>query len=91
MDMISIGVSEAAMSSCGGDDIPTAVETRSHTKRRPVLLYQRLVPLAGSAPVPLVSARRDSSRELLEEAFNIRMYHFTGGKICGIPRLLLIL
>ena len=70
-----IGVSEAAMISSDCDDIPTEAETRSQCRRRRVVVTQRLVPLAGSAPVPLASSSHERSRELLEEAFDIGMCH----------------
>ena len=81
----SIGVSEPAMISSGGLDIPTEVETLSQTRHRRTVVTRRLVPLAGSAPVPLASASRERSRELLEEVFGNGMYHLRWGYICGVP------
>ena len=48
-----IGVSEAATISFGSDDIPTEVETRSQSRRRRTVVKGRLVPFAGSVPMPL--------------------------------------
>ena len=53
------GVSEAAMVSYGGDDIPTEVETRNQSRHRRAVVTRRLVPLAGSAPVPFAGASRE--------------------------------
>ena len=74
-----ICVSEAAMISSGWDDNPTKAETRSQfrQRRRRAVITRRLVPLAGSAPVPLAGTSGERSREVLEEAFNNGMYHFT--------------
>ena len=66
-----IGVSEAAMISSDCDDIPTEVETRSQCRRPSVVVTRRLIPLAGSAPVPFASSSHECSRELLEEAFKL--------------------
>ena len=74
-----IGNSEAAMIYSGCDDIPTEAETRSQCRRRRAVVTQRLVPLAGSAPVPFASSSGERSRELLEEAFDNGMYHIGCG------------
>ena len=74
-----IGVSEAAMISSVCDDIPTETETRSQFRRRSAVVTRRLVPLVGSAPVPLASSSHERSRELLEEAFHNVMYQFRWG------------
>ena len=80
-----MGVSEAAMiSSCCGD-IPTEVETRRQSKQQRAAVTRRLVPLAGSAPVPLDSANCERSRELLEDAFDNDMYPFRCKFFCGFP------
>ena len=73
-----IGVSEAPMISSGCDDIPTEAETRSQLRRR-LAVVRLLVLLADNVPVPLASASRERSRELLEEAFDNGMYHFRWG------------
>ena len=86
----SKGVIEAAKISSGGDDIRTEVETRSRSRRRRAVVTRRSSPLAGIAPELFVSARRERSRELLEEAFDKGMHHFSCGFFCGVPWLLLI-
>ena len=55
------------------DDIPTEAETRNQCRRRRAVVTRRLVPLAGSASFAGSSLER--SRELLEEAFDVGMYH----------------
>ena len=60
------------MISPGCDDIPTEAERPSQFRRRRAVVTHRLVTLAGSAPVLIAS---NSGRELLEEAFDIGMYH----------------
>ena len=71
-----IGVSEAPMISSGCDDIPIEAETRSQFRRRRAVVTRRLVPFAGSAPVPLASINHGRRRKLLEEAFNNGMNRF---------------
>ena len=88
-DWFCLGVSEAAMTSSGWDDIPTEAETRSQFRRQRAVVT-RLVPLTGSAPVPFASTSRERSRELSEKAFDKGMYHFRWGYFCGVPWLLLI-
>ena len=70
-----IGVSEGVMISSDCDDIPTEAETRSQSRRRRAVVTRRLVPLAGAASVPFASSSHERSRELLEEAFDVGMYH----------------
>ena len=70
-----IGVSEGAMISSGCDDVPTEAETRSQCRRRRAVVTRRLVPLAGGSSVPLGGSSHERSRELLEEAFDVGMYH----------------
>ena len=70
-----IGVSEGAMMSSDCDDVPTEVETRSQCRRRRAVVTRRLVPLAGGASVPFAGSSHERSRELLEEAFDVGMYH----------------
>ena len=70
-----IGVSEGAMISSDCDDIPTEAETRSQCRRGRAVVTRRLVPLAGGSSVPLGGSSHERSRELLEEAFDIGMYH----------------
>ena len=74
-----IGVSEAAMTSSGCDDIPTEAETRSQFRRRRAVVIRRLVPLAGIAPVPNAKSSHERTRELLEDAFDKGMYHIRCG------------
>ena len=54
-------------------DIPTEAETRSQCRHRRAVVTRRLVPLAGGASFAGSSLER--SRELLEEAFDVGMYH----------------
>ena len=84
-----IGVSEGAMVSSDCDDVPTEVETRSQCRRRRAIVTRRLVPLAGGSSVPLGGSSHERSRELLEEAFDVGMYH-TRCTFGGVPVLLLI-
>ena len=70
-----IGVSEGAMISSVCDDVPTKAETRSQCRRRRAVVTRRLVPLAGGASVPFAGRSHERSRELLEEAFDVGMYH----------------
>ena len=69
-----LGVSEAAAKFAGSADIPTEVETRSQCRCRRAVLKRRLIPLAGSAPVPFVSTSRQRSQKMLENAFDRSMY-----------------
>ena len=57
------------------DDIPTEAETRSQCRRRRAVVTRRLVPLAGGDSVPFAGSSHERSRELLEEAFDVGMYH----------------
>ena len=57
------------------DDIPTEVETRSQCRRSRAVVTRRLVLLAGGASVPFAGSSLERSRELLEEAFDVGMYH----------------
>ena len=57
------------------DDIPTEAETRSQCRRRRAVVTRRLVPLAGGASVPFAGSSHERSRELLEEASDVGMYH----------------
>ena len=57
------------------DDIPTEAETRSQCRRGPAVVTRRLVPPAGGASVPFASSSLERSRELLQEAFDVGMYH----------------
>ena len=75
MVLYAIGISEGAMISSDCDDIPTEAETRSQCRRRRAVVTRRLFPLAGAASVPFASSSHERSRELLEEAFDIGMYH----------------
>ena len=84
-----IGVSECAMISSDCDDVPIEAETRSQCTRRRAVVTRRLVPLAGGSPVPLGGSSHERSRELLEEAFDVGMYHIRC-TFCGVPVLLLI-
>ena len=61
------------MSDC--DDVPTEVETRSRSGRRRAVVTRRFVPLAGSGSMPFPGSSHERSRELLEEAFDVGMYH----------------
>ena len=70
-----ISVSEAAMMSSVCHDVPTENETRSKSRSRSAVVSRRLVPLAGSALVPLATASRERSRELLEEEFDKGVCH----------------
>ena len=60
------------------DDISTEAETRSRCRRGRAVLTRRLVPLAGGASVPFAGSSHERSRELLEEAFDVGMYHIRG-------------
>ena len=71
----SIGVSDGALGLSDCDDVPTEVETRSQYGRRRAVVTRRLVPLAGGASTPFAGSSHERSRELLEEAFDIGMYH----------------
>ena len=73
------GVSEAAMTSSGCDDIPTEAETGSQVRGRRAVVTRRLVPLVGIAPVPFASSSHKRSLELLEKAFDNGMYHIRCG------------
>ena len=57
------------------DDIPTEAETRNQCRRGRAVVTRRLVPLAGGASVPFAGSSRERSRELLEEALDVCMYH----------------
>ena len=57
------------------DDIPTEAETRSQCRRRRAVVTRRLVPLAGGASMPFGGSSHERSRELLEEAFDVGLYH----------------
>ena len=57
------------------DDIPTEAETRSQCRRRRAVVTRRLVSLAAGASVPFAGSSHENSRELLEEAFDVGMYH----------------
>ena len=57
------------------DDIPTEAETRSQCRRKRAVVTRSLVPLAGGASVPFAGSSHERSRELLEEAFDVGMYH----------------
>ena len=57
------------------DDIPTEAETRSQCRRGRAVVTRRLVPLAGGSSVPFAGSSHERSRELLEEAFDVGMYH----------------
>ena len=57
------------------DDIPTEADTRSQCRRGRAVVTRRLVPLAGGASVPFAGSSYEHSRELLEEAFDVGMYH----------------
>ena len=70
------GVSEAAMISSRGDDIPNEGETQSQSRRRRAVGTRRLFPLAASAPVSVANVSRERSRQLLQKAFNNGMCHF---------------
>ena len=70
-----IGIGEGAMVSSDCDDVPTEAETRSQCRRRRAVVTRRLVPLAGGSPVPFAGSSHERSRELLEEAFDVGMYH----------------
>ena len=63
------------MISSDGDDIPTEAETWSQRRRRRAVVTRPLVPLAGGASVPFVGSSHERSRDLLEEAFDVGMYH----------------
>ena len=54
--------------------MPTEVETRSRCGRRRAVVTRRFVPLAG-ASMPFPGSSHERSRELLEEAFDVGMYH----------------
>ena len=71
------------------DDIPTEAETRSQRKRGRAVVTRRLEPLAGGSSVPFAGSIHERSRELLEEAFDVGMYHIRCA-YCGFPMLLLI-
>ena len=58
---ILIGASEAALIFLLGADISTAAETQIQTRRQRAVVTQRLVPLAGSAPIPVTSGNRKRS------------------------------
>ena len=55
--------------------MPTEVETRSRSGRRRAVVTRRFVPLAGSGSMPFPGSSHERSRELLEEAFDVGMYH----------------
>ena len=55
--------------------MPTEVETRSQCGRRRAVVTRRFVPLAGGASMPFPGSSHERSRELLEEAFDVGMYH----------------
>ena len=57
--------------------------------RRRAVVTRRLVPLAGGSSVPLGGSSHACSRELLEEAFDVGMYHIRC-TFCGVPVLLLV-
>ena len=57
------------------DDMPTEAETRSQCRGGRAVVTRRLVPLAGGASVPFAGSSHERSRELLEEAFDVGMYH----------------
>ena len=84
-----IGVSEVALGLSDCDDVPTEVETRSHRGHRRAVVTRRLVPLAGGASMPFAGSSHERSRELLEEAFDVGMYHIRC-TFCSAPVLLLI-
>ena len=67
------------MFSSGCDDIPIEAETRSQVRRRLAVVIRRLVLLARIAPVLFARKSHERSRELLEEAFDIGMYHIRCG------------
>ena len=69
------GVNEGAMISSDCDDIPTEAETRSQCRRRRAVVTRSLVPHAGGASVRFSGSSHERSRELLEEAFDVCMYH----------------
>ena len=71
----SIGVSDGALGLSDCDDVPTEVETRSRSGRRRAVVTRRFVPLAGSGSMPFPGSSHERSRELLEEAFDVGMYH----------------
>ena len=73
------GLRGAAIIFSAVDDIPTEVETRSSSRRRRAAVTPRLVLLAGCAPKPIASVRRERNRELSEEAFDIGLNHFNNG------------
>ena len=70
-----IGIGEGAMISSDCDDVPTEAETRNQCRRRRAVVTRRLVPLAGGSSVPFAGSSHERSRELLEEAFDVGMYH----------------
>ena len=55
--------------------MPTEVETRSQRGRRRAVVTRRLVPLAAGASMLFAGSSHERSRELLEEAFYVGMYH----------------
>ena len=57
------------------DEVPTEAETRSQCRRRRAVVTRRLVPLAGGASVLFTGSSHNRSRELLDEAFDVGMYH----------------
>ena len=57
------------------DDVPTEGETRSLCRRRRAVVTRCLVPLAGGYSVPFAGSSHERSRELLEEALDVGMYH----------------
>ena len=70
-----LGVGEGAMISSDCDDVPTEAETRSQCRRRRAVVTRRLVLLAVGSSVPLGGSSHERSRELLEESFDVGMYH----------------
>ena len=57
------------------DDIPTEAETRNQCRGRRAVVTRRLVLLAGGASVPFAGSSHERSRELLQDAFDVGMYH----------------
>ena len=86
---IFIGVSDGALRLSDCDDVPTEVETRSQCGRRRAIVTRRLVPLADGASMPFSGSSHEQSRELLEEAFDVGMYHIRC-TFCSARVLLLI-
>ena len=55
--------------------MPTEVEMRSRCGRRRAVVTRRFVPLSGGASMLFPGSSHERSRELLEEAFDVGMYH----------------